>query len=74
MEVTTGGSGDNLGNNGLISGHAYCLLGAHDVILDDGSSVRLIKIRNPWGKGEWKGAWNDEDKIWDDNPTLFHKL
>ena len=26
--------------------------------------VRLLKIRNPHGKGEWKGEWSDKSKIW----------
>jgi len=25
---------------------------------------RIIKLRNPWGKGEWTGKWSDSDKIW----------
>ena len=29
---------------------------------------RLIKLRNPWGKLEWKGKWCDGDKRW--NPML----
>ena len=28
---------------------------------------RIIKLRNPWGKGEWKGKWNDKDKNWNKN-------
>ena len=24
----------------------------------------ILKLRNPWGKGEWKGKWNDNDKNW----------
>ena len=47
MEVATCGSVENLATNGLISGHTYSLLGAQDVTLSDGSSVRFIKIRNP---------------------------
>ena len=29
-----------------------------------GSVSRLIQLRNPWGKGEWKGAWSDNDRRW----------
>ena len=34
--------------------------------------TRLIQLRNPWGKGEWKGAWSDEDRKW--TPTLKQQL
>ena len=26
--------------------------------------TRLVKLRNPWGKGEWKGTWSDKDSKW----------
>lgn len=46
---------------GLIMNHAY---GLNDVIefkdpFDKGgkSTIRLLRVRNPWGKSEWKGAW-----------------
>jgi hypothetical protein len=47
---------------GLIMGHAYSLLAVAEVKLGDGKSVRLVKLRNPWGKGEWTGAWSDNSK------------
>ena len=25
---------------------------------------RIVKLRNPWGKGEWKGSWSDTDSRW----------
>ena len=25
---------------------------------------RLVKLRNPWGKGEWKGDWSDDSYKW----------
>ena len=41
-------------------GHAYSFLAAGE--LDTHSElgkVRLVKLRNPWGKGEWTGTWSD---------------
>lgn len=26
--------------------------------------IRLVKLRNPWGKLEWRGPWCDQDKRW----------
>ena len=23
-----------------------------------------MKLRNPWGSGEWKGDWSDESDLW----------
>jgi hypothetical protein len=28
------------------------------------NGVRLINIRNPWGEGEWKGKFADNDAAW----------
>jgi len=46
-------------HEGMVVGHAYSLISVAEVL-----GYRLIKLRNPWGKGEWKGAWSDEDPIW----------
>jgi hypothetical protein len=27
--------------------------------------VRLLRIQNPHGKGEWKGEWSDRSDIWE---------
>ena len=29
--------------------------------------VRLVRIRNPWGKREWKGDWSAESERWTNN-------
>lgn len=43
---------------GLYMGHAYSLLDCGEVKIES-KAVRLLKLRNPWGKGEWTGAWSD---------------
>lgn len=29
-------------------------------IMSRGTAVRLVRLWNPWGTGEWKGDWSDE--------------
>ena len=48
---------------GLHKDHAYTLIGVNEVTYN-GSQVRLVKLRNPWGKGEWKGDWSDSWTGW----------
>ncbi len=38
---------------GLVDAHAYSLIGAKLITLDNGKTEKLIQIRNPWGKKEW---------------------
>lgn len=45
------------------------MLGAHEVTNADGRTVKLLRIRNPWGKEDYHGPFGDEDtRNWD--PTL----
>ena len=55
-------------NNNLVASHAYTILGAYTVT-NGTTSVQLIKLRNPWGYGEWSGAYGDKDVFWTNNPT-----
>ena len=48
--------------DGVFSYHAYSLISAHEVR----NGVKLLKLRNPWGKGEWTGAWSDKWTGWTD--------
>lgn len=41
---------------GLVANHAYAFLACKEV-----RNLKLVYIRNPWGKGEWTGAWSDRD-------------
>jgi hypothetical protein len=50
MTAGTFGSGENeMKGSGIVSGHAYTLLGAYDIEDKNGKKVRLVKMRNPWG-------------------------
>jgi len=48
-------------NAGLVEGHAYALLRVVSLSGDgpDGDDLRLVKLRNPWGQGEWLGPYSD---------------
>ena len=54
--------------SGLADHHAYTLLTARTIIdPHDGSVVRLVKLRNPYGtraKREWHGEWNSLTAWW----------
>ncbi|KAL2419845.1 hypothetical protein ABEF95_006501 [Exophiala dermatitidis] len=45
--------------SGIVSQHAYAVLATYE-----GHGQRLVKIRNPWGRKEWTGAWSDGSKEW----------
>ncbi|KAG3102646.1 hypothetical protein PC121_g1149 [Phytophthora cactorum] len=45
--------------NGLYFKHAYALVDAAEIKTAKGDCVRLVKLRNPWGMGEWTGPWSD---------------
>ena len=49
--------------NGLVTRHAYSILGLLDVETPDRKET-LIRLRNPWGNFEWKGRWSDQSEEW----------
>jgi len=65
MLAATHGQGENKNDAGIISGHAYSVIRVIE-FRHLGKQVRLLQLRNPWGKGEWKGDWSDESPLWTD--------
>jgi len=58
--------------NGLVGNHAYSIMDVKDVSLSffEGKRVQLVRLRNPWGGGEWKGAWSDSDSKWKEHADI----
>ncbi|XP_056640936.1 calpain-9-like isoform X2 [Diorhabda sublineata] len=50
--------------NGLITQHAYSVTGLARVRGVNGE-VPLVRLRNPWAKGEWTGPWSERSWEWD---------
>lgn len=44
---------------GLVPGHAYSI-----IKVQQHEDIKLIQIRNPWGKFEWDGDWSDKSELW----------
>ncbi|KAI6204526.1 CBN-CLP-4 protein [Aphelenchoides besseyi] len=49
---------------GLMPNHAYSVTGVRVVETADRRNVRLLRIRNPWGRVEWNGAWASKSIEW----------
>eukprot|EP01062_Namystynia_karyoxenos_P083762 TRINITY_DN9701_c0_g1_i2.p1 TRINITY_DN9701_c0_g1~~TRINITY_DN9701_c0_g1_i2.p1 ORF type:complete len:405 (+),score=112.07 TRINITY_DN9701_c0_g1_i2:1250-2464(+) len=55
---------------GIVQNHAYAILDLRR--LDD---HRLIRLRNPWGSGEWTGAWGGVQAAeWAKYPNIKDEL
>ena len=72
MDIRKTGNDAADNETGLSGNHGYSLLSGHEVALQDGTVEKLVKLRNPWGRGEWKGAWSDKSPLW--TPELKQKL
>lgn len=56
-DATEGGGLD--APSGLVPGHAYSIIKVHE-----GCGLKLLNIRNPWGKYEWDGDYSDTSDLW----------
>lgn len=43
----------------IVRMHAYSIMEAREI-----KGHRLLKLRNPWGQYEWRGAWSDGSEQW----------
>ncbi|GFN79965.1 calpain-5 [Plakobranchus ocellatus] len=58
---------------GLVKGHAYGITAVKNVHLEGSGlfglfnreKLPMIRLRNPWGQGEWKGAFSDGSPEWE---------
>ena len=64
------GENEQVDEYGVVAGHAYSLLEIIE-FRDMGEDVRLLRLRNPWGQGEWTGDWSDGSSRW--TPALREK-
>lgn len=59
--------GENSANivlpNGLVQGHAYTVTGVEQ-LMSRGKMVNLVRLWNPWGRGEWNRDWSDRSPLW----------
>jgi len=62
-----GKCGESVCDSGLVAGHVYSIMDLVEI-----KGEHLIKIRNPWGTGEWKGKWSDENANGEWTEELIH--
>jgi calpain-5 len=92
IDVMEGADMESELENGLVMGHAYCVLSVHEILSNGGSydtlredlnsnknerdSIRLVKMRNPWGqKKSFTGPWSAGKRDWRQvSDNIRHKL
>jgi hypothetical protein len=69
---TTGTSDENE-TDGMVDNHAYSVIESRNNVA--GTGIDLIKVRNPWGRGEIEdGMFDDDGPGWDEYPQIKFAL
>lgn len=57
---------------GLVDFNDYTILDVKEVFIHQETKQRryFLKLRNPMGKGEWKGPWHDKSDAWRKYPHI----
>ncbi|XP_019495130.1 PREDICTED: calpain-8 [Hipposideros armiger] len=63
IDVSSAAETEAITRQKLVKSHAYSVTGIEEVELR-GCPEKLIRLRNPWGKVEWTGAWSDDALEW----------
>ncbi|OCT68063.1 calpain-2 catalytic subunit [Xenopus laevis] len=65
---------ENQTPEGLVKGHAYSIIATWE-IQKNSKKISLLRLRNPWGRVEWKGNWSDDSALWSEvDPEIRQKL
>jgi hypothetical protein len=69
MGASTEGTSDKHSTGGMVDNHAYSVIECRRNVA--GSGFDLLKVRNPWGKGEIEdGMFDDDGPGWDRYPQV----
>jgi len=69
----TSGTSDKHSTGGIVDNHAYSVIESVDNVA--GTDIDLIKVRNPWGKGEIEdGEFDDDGPGWHKYPQIKKAL
>ncbi|KAG5892550.1 hypothetical protein JTB14_034233 [Gonioctena quinquepunctata] len=55
---------DKPADHNLMRSHTYSITGLDEVNTNLCETVKLVRIRNPWGGTEWTGKWSDKSDQW----------
>lgn len=74
--LSVSGCREGYSDIGLIPGHAYSILNVYrcrgGFMMD--KTIRLVQIRNPWGRTNWNGPWSDSSDEWKAHPFIKAEL